>query len=435
MSVVMGVNGVNKTIGAVYLGAAGANEGWSFSGAKLNLFVQPDEPTVKDGLWIQAPEKHPVKRVVTRDASFAVRGEWDNIRLSEPTGRAEFSKSYFAYGQKVFLMYADNNNSNRTYAAVFNNDTNTFTILNTNVRCNANMLMYKFDLSTHVLYIRGTYYVTSDQYNYAEFTFNFDTNVFTVGATSQAGSTNPYAVPSTYYDTSIAGTDPDGNTYWCHESYHVSSTPYQVQFAVRRANYNTNTFSYVASHTTSETLKPHGEAPMGALFDRNVYFYLCAGKYYTVDIDSGAVTDISSGGEALADYRSLACATSGQVFFCSESTANTLQIYNIATGTWSRTPAADMAVNGRLLFGLSDRVLVFSGGLGGSSNTYHIISEILANNTLALVNGRSYKCNVITTSQINALRYTLANAWWYDTDFHEYPTYIGNGTAFTKIKN
>ncbi|QNO17687.1 hypothetical protein [Caproicibacterium amylolyticum] len=31
--------------------------------------------------------------------------------------------------------------------------------------------------------------------------------------------------------------------------------------------------------------------------------------------------------------------------------------------------------------------------------------------------------------------FSIDDAWYYDTDFREYPTYIGDGTQWTKIKN
>lgn len=51
-------------MGQVLLGGRGGAR------LKYNLFVQPDEPTIKDGLWIKAPEKKRIRSIVAKDNFF-----------------------------------------------------------------------------------------------------------------------------------------------------------------------------------------------------------------------------------------------------------------------------------------------------------------------------------------------------------------------------
>jgi hypothetical protein len=71
----------------------------------------------------------------------------------------------------------------------------------------------------------------------------------------------------------------------------------------------------------------------------------------------------------------------------------------------------------------------------GYKYVYDYQSETLTNNTLALLSGSTYIVKLITTSNINYFKTFFQEAWWYDTTFEEYPTYIGDGTSWTKIKN
>lgn len=409
-------------------------------GVKLNLFAQPDEPPEKEGLWVQTPEKHAVKQITTRDETFAISGEWDNISFSDGLGRAEFSKSYYVFGTKAFILYQDiNPDPDGFHAVVFDSVTKTSTIVHTfngnSIECTK--VMYKMmDGESSVLemrYIEDAY----SGYYIQRATFNFDTNEFVVTDNSSLFNENPFSY-SQYCATAFAGTDSDGFTYWIYNKYPQSENG-EDGFGVAKVDFVTNTRSLISTFSNSPSITSTGGDPSpGFIFDKIICMRLgtsrtdnTKGHFYRIDTTTHAVTDLGLhdgyGG------RDIVCATSGKVFF--PFSERRLSIYDIATNTWANTPSASTGVDGRIFIGFPDKVCALSAGFGSGSNTYHIISETLQSNVLAITNGRSYRTKIITTTNINAIPFWFANVWWYDTDFREYPTYIGDGTQWNKIKN
>lgn len=83
----------------------------SNGGARLkrNLFVQPDEPKVKDGLWIKAPEKKRIRSIVAKDNFFIANTliadelcEFSHAPMQQRFIRGNYSRCY----KSKWLYYA-----------------------------------------------------------------------------------------------------------------------------------------------------------------------------------------------------------------------------------------------------------------------------------------------------------------------------------------
>lgn len=112
----------------------------------------------------------------------------------------------------------------------------------------------------------------------------------------------------------------------------------------------------------------------------------------------------------------------------------TLATYNITTTTSGTltVPTVDFSW---MLTVTNKALLTTLGPQGYAVHCYNFLSETLDANTLAILDGTNFAIKLIATSLISFLKTFFSNIWWYDTDFKEYPTYIGNGTAWVKIKN
>ena len=80
-------------------------------GTKLNLFVQPDEPATKDGIWLKSATKEDIKKVVF-DTNVWASGQWQNPSNAIDLPRSLRSSCCAAVGDDIFIFggYDDNNN-------------------------------------------------------------------------------------------------------------------------------------------------------------------------------------------------------------------------------------------------------------------------------------------------------------------------------------
>lgn len=405
-------------------------------GAKLNLYCQPSLPIDRfDGICILTPEQHTVANVVSRDATFAIGGTWDNINFGNLPGRAEGPHTIIPYGSKALILYQNCDASWAFYMWLFDAATNTFVhITDLGNDYMANQIQVKIDYNTHICYMRirnGSYL----EYYQTAFSFNFDTNVLTNLGSISVGTTDPWNVGNSYY-FSTTPPDADGNCYWFANEW--SST--ECYFILYRACYGTNTFEFIANHSIPGATGTSDKCPV-ALYDKTVYCKInftenpssSLPQYYAVDTVNRTVTALTYPG-LTSDNRSMAAVSMGKVFFQNMSNGFSLLVYDIGSNTWSTTPNAAEYLPDRLLVGLTDRVVAIH-DYNGTTNTYHLTSEALTANTLAITWGKSFLTNIIKTAKINAIRTYFANVWWYSTQFNEYPTYIGNGSSWIKIKN
>ena len=81
-------------------GSGGSNSG---DGASLNIFTQPNEPDIKDGIWIKKTNSH--KKIVV-DNRISTEGEWSNIITDCPLRIVQNAKPVI-YGNTIAVVADD----------------------------------------------------------------------------------------------------------------------------------------------------------------------------------------------------------------------------------------------------------------------------------------------------------------------------------------
>lgn len=411
----------------------------------LNLFVQPDEPVTKEGVWIQTPEKNSIKNIISKD-SFVLGG---SLR-SPNTIPAESTFTFFHiyYGGKIYFLKADVNSYRITFSVLaFDLSTYTMSTL-ANTFQTADGTEYSPGCSTVMsAVINGvpTFYVL----------YRLSTSYYTakilVDVENQSISQDDVSniADFTIYNSRFIGRD----GIYCYLASFTSSGSYVYTLDIYQYNTVTETLTLLKtfSISTSETHVYYN----ATVYNNKLYYNLTAStgtisgfNYgpYEYDIDSGSTAShfVYLSGAYIPSYtlgkqiRNLGYQNK-LIYFTTPANTSTLSnmqlcLFDLDTDTFSLVP-----LQSAFEYTISELIgsSLFAGVISStySSDIYDFESETLSENTLAVLNGSLYKCTLVKTTLINYLRTLFADIWWYDTNFEEYPTYIGDGSAWNKIKN
>lgn len=441
MSVIMGVNGVNQIIGAAYLGAAGTNEGWSFSGAKLNVFAQPDEPATKDGLWIASPEKHSIGQITTKDSFIqggTIRSTYDITNLNP----LSITSGYLVDDHYLYYMRVEN--STGTSIA---------------------LQIYRYDFTTHTTAVKRIYNyfdATNHVFNQIRYSFIYRFNGLINFIISTNYNSGWYGVkgsfdPATFDTLDHIDTQSESNTSvgqylasypalaknndYCILCYYVVYSP-SNDVEIIKFDYQTNTDSVIVQKEKS-TSYAHVLA-LGGIYDNVLYYYAdlfsTSGPFSVSSlsrydlVNSCSLSDIQ-----IPSTLSSLHASAGKYHILSFQNKLIIPFVNpfvvLDLSTLTEQTYAKNIYYLRPCFIYQNMFLFYVECDPSRYTILDFVSETLDPNQLAVLNGRDYSYKIISTAKMNYLRAVLNNAWWYDTDFREYPTYIGDGTSWTKIKN
>ncbi|QAT48599.1 hypothetical protein EQM14_01705 [Caproiciproducens sp. NJN-50] len=417
-------------------------------GTKLNLFVQPDEPENKNGIWIEAPEKHSVNRITDKN-SFTIGGEIRTYDSSLNAGTAFNTVS----------------NLDRTVALSYNGDI--YQIRGHLLGATLYLYIYRWNHSTNTVSTVYSHTITlsssgsapgisaviaciSGTTLYAAVSCVYDDTVGTIicnfDLTTQIGTTTTDAA----HDLLTGQT---GNVSYMFPSGQVGAKGTIVYF-VYRANFP-NTPSYYTAllsfdfatnthHTiktiSSNTTSQDNEKSLseGVLVDDKIYYQCFTDSSDTsqttiriFDTTTNTETTQSLGG-SLHPLPSIYGITAYQNKLYLRCTDSTASLHEFEIGVWTNRTISPFAtaIVAVIQIGTSLAVLYSSGNI----QYYDFASETLAENTLAILDGISRNTQLISTSKMN-VPFRFQDAWWYSTDFNEYPTYIGDGSAWTKYKN
>lgn len=446
---------------------------------KYNLFVQPEEPAIKDGLWIQAPEKG-FKDVIIKDSFmragfFAADADCEFApsldNLMPPAGASGFATYNLAIwaqcvNNAVYYIYEFANSSYSDWAGValykqeIGKDRNQITgpiwYMNMVTYTNTRPTKYCVLVKDNVIYVdayntnTGTY-ICKARYNiYTESAITNGEEMYFPYKTIPFGAIGD----SMYY---IAPT---------------SSSGWDANFM--RANLATQTSEKVGSISDYNGFSEGYD--LNSVLGDKVYMFIRQGGVWCFNATTGTKTILNgaepwlSGSGGMYPMKSV---IQGHNIFMFSSDDLKMYSYNIDTNTYT----AWDNLTGRGLYGVSGSpsgrnnlieipghgLLVASTMHYNSTNPSPVVtrpmfqfvqtSEAQKSGSLCILTGSKHPFKILniqalltclhkyTNAPVQSDMYhaeddfSLHDAWYYDTDFREYPTYIGNGSTWTKIKN
>ena len=376
----------------------------------LNVFVQENEPTGKNGIWLETNKEY---EEIIEDRSIYASEEWNIDKMSDLTNipYSFYRGSAVAIGTDVYLF---GGSGNSTYAYKYNSLTDTYTQL-TNIP-------YQFYQGSAVAVGTDVYLLGGTGNNTCAYKYNTLTDTYTQ-------LTN---IPYPFYLSSavVVGTD----VYLFGSAYNGSYNKYAYKY-----NTLTNTYTRltdvpypfysgsVVAVGTDVYLFATGDDSHG----RAVYKYNTLTNTYV----SRAVLSYNFvGGSAVA------VGTDIYLFGSGNSTYSTYAYkYNTLTNTYTQLTNIPYSFYRGSAVAVGTDVYLFGGEpnkqkvqvMTMQPNIYTDESIVIANNK-----ANRYETILVQTEVINGLKYKFDDVFYYkDEEFDvTIPTYYGNGTEWLQIR-
>ena len=401
----------------------------------LNLHVQPDEPAIKEGLWIQAPAKETVKRVINK-SSFVIGGTFAD---SGVPFAAKSDEGWFYVKRGKYIYYLDYfcaNGDSSGYLAFYIDRYD----ITTKTKISAKLFetSYGTGLSKNLCY----FYIKDDatlvfylsyQYgngNYPGVCGTLNLNDFSTVTTTAPSTGLPL---SSLNSTMIYLGEDDTSVYFLYRYYNGSCYLISLD-AIAKA---TGTGSALKQlYSSSDQLTNAGV--WGILVEGIVYYALQSSTVlHMLNISDLTETTVTMPTTVFVNSEYLRWAIYQNSLYI-PANANTILVFDTITKTFSQITVSNPPVTQELfvLFEDADNKRLLCAFVAGSKLFYYNFeSESLPENTLAVLDGAKYNVKLITSATMNFLRAVFNDAWWYSDNFNEYPTYIGDGSQWNKIKN
>ena len=441
------------------------------SGARLkyNLFVQPTEPDVKNGLWIQTPAPVNVADVLLENGYIQenkISNEDDNI-FKNLTGFSFGAKNYAYdnYVQEDGFFYE----AQQIYRTVGSTSAYFIDLYKVTIATNTKELVVgelnpSQSIGAGICFKDGILYkassIPSDSLStYSTYGFNSFIGNPVYNLLTKEAVTGESAI---YSLNDINGVGyylcQNGGDYIYSINYStntISASPcfsthaYVVQLFV----YNGKLLLFQTGGIDNERITIYAYDPMTQTLS----------TYLTLDLDP-------NNSKLNSYYRTTKALIYGDNLYLFITPDNNAYTYGSHWGVINLAQKQGALFSENLGDGIEfvyryyNKIAVFinvhvSGS--GSSTVYKqsvtkqisLVNSVQPNNTLLLQNGNTYKMRVVGTDKLlsKMKKYTaliqnspyyhrdydfsIDDAWYYDNDFQEYPTYIGDGTQWTKIKN
>lgn len=461
---------------------------------RYNLFVQPDEPRVKDGLWIKAPVTKGFKDVVIKPNFFRANTIVNDSVSEFKKGNcvkitAAYSKVY--KGKYIYYMVPEfYPTSGYCYPKVYR----------LNVFTDTSELVYTCPDKVSVSSDADSWHYTLEPYFINDVIYLAEgngTNIILQKLYNMQNETVMYTDSATYTVLNLGfNFNSSGNCghfaldYKENETLFFASDSYYSYVRMKSYNWDTK--------TVTERI-PASKVPGGLdltyiginylgwnsngfhVYDDTLYiiprpYQTDAKNCYTFNLLTDTLSIISNAvpwavGSSTSILKTELIGAKIYCFYCSQSSSylaggtynSSVYIYDIATGVFTYfgdLPSAFVVSLARYVpdHGIFMQCLGSSSGSISSSNAPYnkqltFTSESQSENTLCLQNGSTYPMRVLNVEGLTKTltKYTdnpiaqnefhrdkdfsISDAWMYTNDFQYYPTYVGNGTAWTKVKN
>ena len=415
----------------------------SSGGARLkyNLFVQPDEPAIKDGLWIKAPAAVPVSDIIVK-GSYMRAGHFAAANDCEFNGDVAFP-----YGYRAHLM-----------SNYFNG--NVFFLTHQAYASDAPYKIYSNNVFTGTVSEVGTGQISgsTDYLYYVDDCFVVNQKAVFDCKTGEHINKNGYT-----------GQEKGSVFLGKYKGYVYVNSYKNNYYYISRTNDSGATWEDIAAINYDKLVDYR--LTYGAFYLDKLYgFSSATGKVCILNI----ITKTFSFG-AVKPYQIIqytAPTLYGNKFYLENNQYSDghsyckIYVYDIETDTFTLLDSLDKTstptqsgINFMCYIpghGILCKGIVYSGHgtTGGDSFAEQFVldSQSESIDTLCLQEGEEHRINILSTnsvqtglpkkarsilnsSQYQPAKLSLSDAWYYDTDFREYPTFIGNGSTWTKIKN
>lgn len=399
----------------------------------LNLFCQPDEPKMKDGLWIKSPEKNDVRRIISRE-SYDIGGDWrQKVDWPAVPSGVELNQHPLRIGDKLYFLQRNASNQYIIFYSTFDISTHTWGTTQTDDTS-------KIGGSAAFSYLSDNKIneVIADYPSRGISIPNADENwsIKSIETYSPATDTWTSVAKTGTFKTlgTVIGRDGD-NIYFqgtesnYFRSYNTATNTYQ-EIVIVRAPYEQGLTYYLDVNSVYS----NGKIYMFITIQDPYHTFSDSLRIY--DLDTGKYTDAAAG-DKFRIYSSILYPTAafGKIYSPisdtqdKSKTTGGVQVYDPRTDTWSTLPVAPKPWT--YLFAADNKIIA----LGTDFSVYDLKSEVLPKGTLALISGRENLITLISTRGIDSLNSSFSDVWWYDTNFREYPTYVGDKKQWNKIKN
>ena len=407
----------------------------------LNLFCQPDEPKMKDGLWIKSPEKNDVRRIISRE-SYDIGGDWRRkVDWPAVPSGVRLNQHPLRIGSKLYFLQTNGTDGYTIFYSTFDISTHTWGTTQTDKIKTGGYFAFDY-LSGGKIVVLTAYGEISGQTASTDFTTKsiemYDPATDTWTGTAKTGTFKTLGtiigrdgdnIYFEYVDRDNGGNSSDSYFF---RSYNIVTNTYQEIVSV---------FSNVQSPAYYLFVKPvysNGKIYMFRTTEDPYQEYFDSLRVY--DIDTGKYIDAAAGDKFRlswydGDSNLYPVAAFGKIYSPISNTQDKskttggAQVYDPRTDTWSTLPDAPKPWN--YFFPLEDKFVA----VGSDISIYDLQSEMLPKDTLALISGRENLITLISTRGIDSLNSSFSDVWWYDTNFREWPTYTGDGKQWNKIKN
>lgn len=436
---------------------------------KLNIYCQPDEPERKDGIWIQSPNKVSSYKIDLRkyfaqvgnflgktgyqSTRLALHGDNDNDKFHRYYGRYLWrpivgnGHIFFVNAQRYYHVTWPTNGEH-TYLDKFNKENKAFSY----------ELIFQPDegnsgSKANNVWSGNTNFFEFDDYMYIYCRFYW--------YDSYSGKRLESYLVNKYDKKGVLLSSSDTKTDQLPFDIFVLGTVRQEIYALKAATW-VKTIAPLISATELYKVTLNGLTPTvtyydtipsvyasqrtTAIYDSYLYFVTKTQliKYNTATKESETYTLPFTYSIAPTIYT-----VGGQIFICCMSLVEKqTYLFDIDSKLFSRLPHDDTHsyYHASLMCADKGKLLIFPPRYVNESSEvssdldvtqFDITKDILKNGTVALEDNPIYDAKLYESIDKKLyIRGLFGDVWLYeDGDYQDYPTYVGNGVSWRKVKN
>ena len=388
------------------------NRGGGGSGTiKPNIFVQSQEPEIKKGLWLQ--KAGATVENYYGDESVYIGGNWEIDGSHTDIPYNFIQGSAVSVGTDIYLFGSLDNNSSKTTAYKYDTLTNTYTQLTD--------IPYGFYQGSAV---------------------SIGTDIYLIGGRNSMFNLYKYNTLNNSY-TQMA----DINWFWDGSVANVGTDIYIFGGMATNAYQDAYKYDTLTGTNTKLTKMPFS-CYQGSAVSIGTDIYLFGGfndrscnKYDTLTDTYTQMTNIP-----FSFYYGSVASVGTDIYLFGSGTNNVNKRnykYNILTDTYTELASIPYNFNKGSAVSINDEIYLLGGSLYPTKvQVFAAATKTYEENSVIITQGKYYNSTNLTElftleNAIQPIQVGIADAWFCGSNGLEtdIPTYIGDGTTWTKIKN
>lgn len=449
----------------VHMGGGGSSEE-----VHMNIFCQPDEPSKKDGIWIQCPNsviplKYIVKKYFAQFGNFL--GDKETKYRSVVFNSDNITDTYWFEDRFLWRPFVGNTSIYFVGAEVKIGRDNNYTWTESS---QLNTFSKSGQTFTRTSILSGGYTGTNSLYGVEAGTNAFEVNgyfyIYSYYQSLRDGKPSSSSYVARKYDkTGLITSSTSSSDSFPHDYFAIGSVREEV-YAIDYDSFNSSTTcggvidnarlykvelnGFVPLFTYTDKIPSLPTTQRGiTTYDSNFYF---ATKSALVEYDTVTKEKTTYSFANGYSYVPSIITVGSQIFVTdmSLSSKRTL-LFDVHTKLFSQIPHSDSHSYAAECFLCQndDRLLVFPGRYKEDDNkdnrdsadmqvtSFDITKDVLENNTVAIEDNPVYDAIFYESENGELyLRGLFGEVWLYENDdYQDYPTYVGNGKIWRKVKN